>query len=164
MKVRSTKLHTYYSRGFYSYKLCQFFAFFILLTALPYQAASLALPDPAATTDVKVTDSPDDSLFELLADDEWLMVLYNEHEDGGQCGGTSRKVSGNGGACIKVQDDKCVDLKAAVSVASIGFSWKSKAECKGDQVKYSVVQGGTDNNGVDLEDEIKFVAISSSYE
>lgn len=91
------------------------------------------------------------------------MVLYNEHKKGGQCGGTSTKVSGDSDRCVDVTSKKCVDLSVNpnVGIASCSFNFRAET-CSGPRKNYEIVQGGTDSNGVDLNDDVKFVSISCS--
>ena len=92
---------------------------------------ALCLATGAALPSVADTSSANLGVF-AKRDDEWVMVLYNEHKKGGQCGGTSRAVTGNGDECVDVKDSKCADLKAGVSIASVSFSWK-RDSCSGNQ-------------------------------
>ena len=133
---------------------------YTLFSVLPCLIAGLALPDTATSTPTRFRSTSDEGLL-FRRDDEWTMVLYNENKSGGQCGGTSRKVTGNSDSCIDVKDSKCVDLKVGYSIASVIFNWK-RDSCSGDRVQYNVVQGGTDSNGVDLNDQVFFVQITGN--
>jgi hypothetical protein len=125
-------------------------------------AAGFALPRDASNAVESVSFPRDNDILHKRGD-EWVMVLYNEHKKGGQCGGSSRKVSGNGDSCVDIKDALCVNLKADASIGSVAFSWK-RDSCKGDQVKFDVVQGGKDLNGVDLDDKIQFVVVTGRDE
>ncbi|KAK1753254.1 hypothetical protein QBC47DRAFT_363063 [Echria macrotheca] len=94
----------------------------------------------------------------IKRDDEWTLVLYNAHKKGGQCGGTGETRSGDSDRCEDITNKKCADISvnANVGIASCSFSFKSES-CSGPRKNYSVVQGGTDQNGVDLDDDVKFL-------
>ena len=59
-------------------------------------------------------------------DDEWTMVLYNEHKKGSQCGGTSSAKSGDSDQCLDITSKKCVDLsvKRDLGIADCTFNFR----------------------------------------
>ncbi|KAK7744744.1 hypothetical protein SLS62_010046 [Diatrype stigma] len=135
----------------------------LLLGTLP---SGLALPNDWNTTRVveKEAAAPTWQNEPILhkRDEEWTMVLYNEHKNGGQCGGTSTPVSGNGGVCRNIVGKYCADLKVAVStgIASCTFNFVKNGDCNSGTIESEqTVQAGKDSNGVDLSGDVQFVSV-----
>ncbi|KAK0657910.1 hypothetical protein B0T16DRAFT_488960 [Cercophora newfieldiana] len=123
----------------------------------------IALP-PVNTTLIPADELPSNrNLFKR--EEEWTLVLYNEHKKGGQCGGQSETKTGDSDQCLDITNKKCVDIKVNpnVGIASCSFGFKAES-CSGPRKNYEVVQGGSshDKNGVDLNDEVKFVSVTCS--
>lgn len=90
------------------------------------------------------------------------MVLYNNGESGGQCGGTSSRTSGGTDACVDKKTNVCADfgVNANAGIAGCYFNLKGSRDCSGSTKKQYVVQGGKDSNGVPLGDDIKFIQVA----
>ncbi|KAH7127223.1 hypothetical protein B0J11DRAFT_505927 [Dendryphion nanum] len=106
------------------------------------------------------------SLFSKRADDEWLMVIYNDGNPGDQCGGVANNFDGKGSVCYKLDGVKgkvCADLKveANFGFAKCDFSFRADGnnECGGNEQKKVTVDKGKDSNGVSLGDTVKFILI-----
>lgn len=95
------------------------------------------------------------------------MVLYNEHKNGGQCGGTSTAASGNGGTCNNIMGKYCADLKVAlnVGIASCTFNFVKNGDCNSGTIESEVtVAAGKDSNGVDLSDDVQLVEVGCTLD
>ncbi|KAK2763324.1 hypothetical protein FQN54_009960 [Arachnomyces sp. PD_36] len=141
-------------------------AFYALLSVAPLISQGFALPQPEIGNNAvaAVTAVPVDAAVVPRQSDEWTLVLYNEGENGGQCGGTSEEHTGGSGVCLGWQTATklCADLKvtANLGIASCSFSFKYDGDnCSGDNSKTETVEAGKDSNGVPLTDDVKFVSI-----
>lgn len=133
----------------------------------PYVAQGFALPHVGSNAVAAVEAVPVEGVVVPRQEDEWTLVLYNEGENGGQCGGTSEEHSGGSGVCLGWQTATklCADLKVAanVGIASCSFSFKYDGDnCSGANDKTETVSAGEDSNGVSLTDDVKFVSITCS--
>ncbi|KAK7918241.1 hypothetical protein PG985_010115 [Apiospora marii] len=143
-------------------------------SAVPYLAQGFVLPG----ADTGVTAARDTSglvvhesrlLSKREEDDEWLMVVYNGGKKGEQCGGGSpNNFHQKGSICQRIEGlagSICADLKVNVAVGftQCEFNFKLPGNsCGGETVKKVTVQKGEDENGVDLNDQVKFVQVNCS--
>lgn len=143
-----------------------------ILSAVPYLAQGIALPD--AQPAIAVTNlSPavpfvSNNLISKRADDEWLMVIYNNGKPGDQCGGVANNFNGKNSLCQGlggVTGKVCADLKvqANMGFAQCEFNFKGDgSSCGGNVQKKVTVHKGKDSNGVKLSDDVRFVQINCS--
>lgn len=95
------------------------------------------------------------------------MVLYNQHENGGQCGGTSTTNGGSGGVCRNIAGKYCADLKVAINagIASCTFNFVKNGDCNSGTIESTTtVAAGQDSNGVDLSDQVQFVEVGCNLD
>jgi hypothetical protein len=108
------------------------------------------------------------NLISKRADDEWLMVIYNNGQEGDQCGGVANNFNGKNSLCQRldgVTGKVCADLKVQANVGFAKCEFQFKADgtsCGGNVQKTVTVEKGKDSNGVSLEDDVKFVQINCS--
>jgi len=144
----------------------------VLIGAVPYLAQGFALPDAKPATEVaSLSNTVSFATVDLLskrADDEWLMVIYNNGPKGNQCGGVANKFDGKGNLCqglTGVVGKLCADVKLEVNAgfAKCDFSFRADGtHCGGKEREHVSVHKGKDSNGVKLSDDVRFVSISCS--
>jgi hypothetical protein len=104
-----------------------------------------------------------DGLVKAKSNEDWTVVLYTGLPSGGQCGGTSEKITGSSkGGCFSLMAKLCASLRVNVTVdiASCYFNFKLDGMNFSEAGDISrKVTAGTDNNGVALNAEIKFVCV-----
>lgn len=149
----------------------QFFTSLIALASvLPHLTQGLALPEPGTSLDLATRETfiKTFDLLETRADeaDEWEMVIYAGSSNGGQCGGTPNNFAGTGNLCehlLGVQGKLCADLKVGANIGFAKCEFNFKADgtsCGGSSLKDVTLNKGTDNNGVSLSDQVRFVSIT----
>ena len=95
------------------------------------------------------------------------MVLYNERDKGGQCGGTSTKHTGTGNACVKIAHELCanphIGAKANFGICAFDFKYEGgNRDCQGPTGHSALSIKREDTNGVKLDDDIRFLSILCS--
>ncbi|USP82885.1 hypothetical protein yc1106_10159 [Curvularia clavata] len=148
----------------------------VVITALLGTAPHLAYGIAVLSTKpaVKITELTKTVPFTTVdlvskrADDEWLMVIYNNGSEGDQCGGVANDFSGKSSLCQRldgVTGKVCADVKvqANVGFAKCDFSFRSDGtSCGGAERQKVTANKGEDSDGVKLFDDVKFVAINCS--
>ncbi|KAF1939448.1 hypothetical protein EJ02DRAFT_456951 [Clathrospora elynae] len=144
-----------------------------LLSAVPYLVQGIALPEASpefslSTGNETVPFTRTVDLLSKRADDEWLMVIYNNGKPEDQCGGVANNFNGKSNLCEGlggVTGKICADLKvqANVGFASCEFNFKADGtSCGGDSLKKTTVDKGKDSNGVVIPDNVRFVSVTCS--
>ncbi|KAK8108669.1 hypothetical protein PG984_014470 [Apiospora sp. TS-2023a] len=155
-------------------------AVFGLLSAVPYLAQGFVLPGIDTTGVTAARDNNNNSTSSLVVhesrllskredDDEWLMVIYNGGKKGEQCGGGSpNEFHQKGSICQRIEGLAgaiCADLKLNLELGyqKCEFNFKLPGDnCGGEVVKKVTVQRGKGEDGVDLNDQVKFVSVTCS--
>jgi hypothetical protein len=143
-----------------------------LLGTAPYLAYGIAVPSTSPAVKVaQLTKTVPFATVDLVskrADDDWLLVIYNNGSEGDQCGGVANKIDGKGSQCRRldgVTGKICADAKvqAHVGFTKCEFSFRTEGtSCGGTERQKVTVDKGEDSNGVKLSDDVKFVAINCS--
>jgi hypothetical protein len=145
-------------------------ALFALLGAAPYVAQGFALP----ASSIEVVESNSTEIYQvsplgkriaLAPADEWTLVLYDNKNSGGQCGGTSVSAKGTGaGSCLTWDGVKaCANIKVTVgALVACVFDFK-KESCEGATVTEQITEAGFDDNNVALDATVRFVSVKCDY-
>ena len=130
------------------------------------------LPARDAGPDTDVDTSEEVTVYDLpivngtiearADDDDWTLVLYNAHEKGGQCGGSSieTKSGGSASSCFSAAAKAlCANFKVDTGVASCTVDFDG-SKCGGKDKGHIKVDEGKEKRGYNLKDDVKFVQVS----